>query len=198
MTNTVEEALAFMRRQAETGAEWRGLCQMLCRSSYGLGGGFGSAWLQWLGLPSDQKVVAGAPGGSMYDAPLGAPLFFKGSGPYGHVMLKKRPNSQGAAQAWSNDLVVVGKVHAVAVNAPVVQWNQKYLGWGKSLNGVLLPLGGDKPKPQDKPYAGIEGAINALKAARETARKQKDWKDARRLSEEIVRLRKMYNTMRRH
>ncbi|GAA1909474.1 hypothetical protein GCM10009737_08430 [Nocardioides lentus] len=196
MVNTVEQALAFARGQAtRPSRDWTGYCQMFVRTSYGIGGGFGSAWLQWLGLGDDERVAGGNPSA----APLGAPLFYKGSGPYGHVTLAARPLADGTPGCWSNDLVTPGRIHHVARTRATSQWGQQYLGYGLSLNGVDLPLvvPGATPRPQRRRYEAIAAAADRLEVALATARRQEDRRDVDRLERQVRHLRRMHQQMRR-
>lgn len=175
--------------------DWTGYCQMFVRSCYGIPPLFSSAWTQWNGLDRDDKHAGGSPS----DAPLGAALFYKGSGPYGHVMLAARPYKNGTPAAWSNDLVARGKIDKVARTAPTSAWNQKYLGWSDAINDYDLRLKTSAPpKPkQDKPYKGIGRAIGILTDSRAVAKAQKDTADVATFDKEIARLKKMYAEMRR-
>lgn len=171
-----EEAFKYAQTQWHGGPHWKGMCQKFVRSCYGIGGGFGSAYAQWLGMPKHAKHAGGNPD----NAPLGAALFYKGRGKYGHVMLAKRPFHNGVSAAWSNDLVRVGYIDAASRHAPISQWGEAYLGYGTNLNGVDLDLTHGTPKaqkktaPKEKPYKNIADAIDQLEHALVTAKHYKD------------------------
>lgn len=191
------EALKWAQGQAANPtADWTGYCQKFVRSCYGIPALFGSAWAQWLGADEEDRHVGGDPD----DAPLGSALCYKGSGPYGHIVLAARPFKSGAGACWSNDLVKYGDIDKVHRDAAVTKWNQPYLGYLTAINHYDLRLKETKPpKPkQDKPYKAVAGAIDRLERALETAKRQKDREDAKALRQEIRRLERMYNTLRRH
>lgn len=173
---------------------WQNLCQSLCRHAYQLPALYGSAYAQWLGLDPEDRHEGGTPD----DAPLGAPLFFKGASPAGHVMNKRRPFKSGATSAWSNDLVRAGGVDAVLATAPTTQWGQNYLGHGTALNGYDLQLGTRKPPApkQDQRYKAIDHAITVLGSSLDTAKRTHDKADVQALNAEIKRLQGMYDRMR--
>lgn len=195
------EALAWMRARSKEpfgkattpSGNWGGYCQSDCRQSYGLPSLFGSAWSQWLGLDDEDRHT-----GKIEDAPVGAPLFFRG-GTYGHVMLAANPFKDGRPGAWSNDLVQYGMIDKVARTAPVIHWGQQYVGWGSSLNGYDLELKAKaKPKPkQNKRYKMYDRAIQNLERSLETAKRQGDKADAKVIRADIARLKKHYDNLRR-
>lgn len=194
---SVAEALTYARAQAIRPTEdWTNYCQRFVRSCYGIPALFGSAWLQWLGADAEHKRVGGDPA----DAPVGAALCYKGSGPYGHIMLAAHPyGPDETPAAWSNDLVTYGRINKVRRTAPVTSWGQPYLGYLTAVNGYTLPLG-DRPReqrPERKRYAGVGRAIEGLQAARDTAQRQDDQSDVRQLDRELDKLRELYATLRR-
>ena len=137
MTRDFNDVMGYAQEQWHSGrAIWRGLCQKFCRTAAGAGGGNASAWDQWKNMPAAHKH----PGGHPDDAPEGSALFFKGSAPYGHVMLAKRAFPSGRKSAWSNDLVRSGAIDPVLRTDPTTHWGQGYLGYGTQLNGVNLDV----------------------------------------------------------
>lgn len=56
--------------------------------------------------------------------PVGAWLYYKGSGVYGHVTVYL-----GNGLAATTDLPIKGAIGIVPVSAPTTEWNQTYLGW---------------------------------------------------------------------
>lgn len=198
--NTVDDALAYWRKAAggyvppDLGQRnWAGMCQSLFRRGWGSGGGFASAKAQWYGADPEDRHT-----GPAESAPVGAGLCFLG-GTYGHIMGAARPFRNDDSAAWSNDLVVTGDVDKVGRMRPVAKWGQQYVGWVTSVNGVDLRLGtGKPPKPkQNKRYKMIARSIDNLEVARETALRQGDREDARLFTQEIRRLKGMYEEMRR-
>lgn len=187
---TVSQALAYAKDQRDHETyDWTGYCQKFVRSCYGLPGMFGSAWAQWLGADPEDRHV----GGNILDAPVGAGLCFKGSGPYGHIMLAARNDG-----AWSNDLVTAGDINFVDRDRPTTKWGQEYLGWLSAINNYDLDLRtGKEPKPrQTKHYASVAKAINNMETAVENAVKRGDHKDARVLRAEMRDLKELYSLLR--
>lgn len=185
---TTKEAL--QRAQAEharRSRDWTGYCQMFVRSCYGVGPLFGSAIAQWHGCDPEDRH----PGGKPADAPVGSLLCYAG-GKFGHIQLAAHDFPSGASGAWSNDLLRVGYIDKVHRNAPVNRWGHRYLGFITAVNDVDLRM------PQKEHYAAIQKAINRLDAARDVARAQSDAADVAVLSDEIARLKRLYDTLRRH
>lgn len=207
MTRSVAGALAYAGAQhqrvdlpaslrAQGADDWEGFCQAFVRSCYGINSLFGSAWAQWNGADPEDRH----PGGNPADAPLGAALCFKGSGPFGHIDLAARPFPRGAAGAWSNDLVRHGQIDKVLRTDPTTHWGQRYLGWLSAVNDVDLPLSDPRKRArprQAKRYAAIETAMRNLEASLATARRQHDAADVRVLEVEIARLDRLHKTLRR-
>lgn len=191
-----KEALTYARGEHDhESRSWAGYCQMFVRTSYGIPSGFGSAWAQWLGADAEDKHAGGSP----HDAPLGAALLYKGSSPYGHIMLAANDFPNDDCGAWSNDLVTTGKIDKVVREAPVTHWGQKYLGYLTAVNDYDLQLKVAKPaKPkQDKRYKSLALAIDRIEDALLIAKKQKDKRDIEVLTKEVARLKRMYEN-RRH
>lgn len=189
---SVKEALEFARAEskAET-QDWENLCQSFVRKSYGALALFASAWAQWLGADPEDKHT-----GPIEDAPVGAPLCFRG-GTFGHIMLAAHP--QGDEQrAWSNDLVRTGDIDIVERTRPISQWGQQYVGWLSAINDYDIDLKADKPaKPkQDKFYLRIATAIEKLEGARENASRLGERRDVKLLNREIRDLHELYAELR--
>lgn len=198
--NSLPTRISFYQRQVTNPSQdWSNLCLMLCRISAGVGPRFSSAWTHWLGTPGEDKHVGGTPA----DAPVGTFLHFKGSGPYGHIEMKKYPNAPGEVSAFSNDLLRYGKVDAVPASLATSKWGQAYLGYTLTINGydVLLAPSPEPTKPpepvESKHYGGIGKAIERLKHAREQARKNGDHDDAKHITVEIRRLKAADRKLRR-
>jgi hypothetical protein len=210
---TWEQALAWSASESASRSQnWAGLCQKFCRSTYGIGGGFGSAIAQWHGMPDSARHVGGSPA----DAPVGSTLFSRSHDPssssftFGHIILAARPFSDGTPGAWSTDAVRVGWPDKVSRAGLYARWDHEYLGWGTNMNGVELQYK-EAPPLEDKPYEAIATAIerlgNALdnlRTARNTAKEQEDWADVKALNSEIDtliaekrRLKHLYDTLRR-
>lgn len=186
---TYNEALAYAQAEHENETEdWEGYCQRFVRSCYGIPSLFSSAWAQWLGADDEDKHVSAFPA----EAPLGAALCFKGSGPFGHIMLAARNDG-----AWSNDLVRTGDIDWVQRIRPTVQWGQGYLGYLTAVNDYDLQLREAKPpKPKLKRYASVQKAIDRMDRAIETAQAQKEWRDAKALRAERRHLVELYDLLR--
>lgn len=191
---TVEQALAFARAEHDHETQdWTNYCQRFVRSCYAIPSGFASAWAQWLGADAEDRVAGGNPA----DAPLGSALCYKGSGPYGHIMLAARP-SAGVAGAWSNDLVRSGDIDWSARTAPTTKWAQGYLGYLTAVNDYDLQLHTTKPpKPKHtKRYQGIGRGIENLEAALDRAVELNEKKDAKAIRMQIAEMRDLYDLLR--
>lgn len=193
-------AHALMHAQtqhAHPSQDWTGYCQKFVRSCYGIPMLFSSAWAQWLGARPEHKH----PGGNPAHAPVGTALCYKGSGPYGHIMLAARPFPSGTAAGWSTDLVRRGKVDKVSRTAPETQWGQGYLGYLTAINGFTLPLH-PKPaprrKPEQVPYKALKHAIEDTEHALHAARVHDDEADMVVLQAELARLKRLYERLRRN
>lgn len=174
---------------------WGGYCLMDCRMSYAIPPRDASAWAAWLAADEEDKH----PGSDPSKAPVGsAGIWRGGSKGYGHITIMAFPFGDGTPANWSNDLKRYGMLDKTRRSATTEQWGQVYVGHLTAINGYDLRLKEKKPpKPKDdKPYKGIERAINNLEKARERARAEKDWPDAKLISAEIVRLKKMYRELR--
>jgi hypothetical protein len=186
-----EGALAYARAQHDRPTQdWEGYCQKFMRSCYGIPPLFTSAYAQWLGADPEDRHAGGSPS----DAPLGSALVYKGTGPYGHIMLAARPFPNGVAAAWSNDLVHRGRIDKVARTAPVTAWRQGYLGYLTAVNDVDLRY----LRPQNRRYQAIARAIANLETALATAKVQRDAADIKTLTGELDRLHTLYDTLRRY
>lgn len=83
-TRTVNDALAFAQRESGSPSRnWHNACLVFVRSCWGIGSRNASAYADWLACPEHAKH----PGNNPDDAPVGAALYYKGTGPYGHIML---------------------------------------------------------------------------------------------------------------
>lgn len=169
--------------------DWEGFCQKFVRSCYGIPSLFGSAFAQWVGADPEDRHAGGKPS----DAPLGSALVYKGSNPFGHIMLAARPFPNGTAAAWSNDLVRTGRIDKVARTAPTTAWGQGYLGYLTAINDVDLRY----KRPQNRRYEALAAGIRNLETALATAKVQRDAADVRALTAELGRLHTMYDTLRR-
>lgn len=213
--NNIPETMAYCLAQHEHldppmqyGDTWQGDCQAFNHVARGLlGGGFGSALLQFFGLDPEDRLTMEELNSSLDNAPDGSSLFSKGSSPFGHVYIARRPFKDGRKGAWGTDLPKTGHVGAFLRDAPLTVWGHTPLGAGLSVNGYALDLSGkNPPKPkQNKRYERIHRGIEnlshglddmiALRAnlghALDTARETHDREDADHLRAEIARTRKM-------
>jgi hypothetical protein len=184
------------------GADWEGDCQAFVHVMWGLlVGGFGSAYLQFLGLDPEDRLTMTELKGSLANAPLGSSLFTKGTSPNGHTFPKSRPFANGHAAGWSTDLWRTGLVGKVPVTAARTEWGHRELGAGLSVNGNALDLSGKKPpRPkQNKRYQRIERAhtnlghsLDSLRVSRRdlnialaTARNKHDATDVKHIQSNI-------------
>lgn len=189
-----QDALEYAQAQhAHPTKNWKNWCLVFVRSSYGIPAMFGSAYAAWVGAEPEGRH----PGGDPADAPLGAALCFKGSGPFGHIDLAARQT--GANGSWSNDIVHVGKIDKVPRNAPVKAWGHHYLGYLTEVNGWDLNLHAKKPaKPkQNKKYKGLAKAIDGLEDALRGAKNTHDAQDIKTFEAELKRLKEQYSKLRR-
>jgi len=132
------EALAFARHQHHIDSRaWEGMCLAFVRTAYGIPAKYPSAISAWEHCPPSHRF----PGGRPYHAPVGAALCFSGGAKsFGHIMIAARDFPNGKHAAWSNDLVVPGRIDKVRRNAPVTEWGEHYLGYITQVNGVNLRL----------------------------------------------------------
>lgn len=180
--HTLKQALETARAEHQHPSEdWEGMCQRFVRTCWGIPPLFGSAWAQWLGADDADKHIGGDPA----DAPVGAALCYKGSGPYGHIMI-----AANGGKAWSNDLMRAGDIDYVDRLAPTHQWGQKYLGYLTAVNDYDLRLLTNEPaKPKAENFPRIDKAITKLRLARDAAKKRGDRADAKAIGEELAHLR---------
>lgn len=187
------QALHFYQQQARNPTQdWEAFCQMLFRLAYQVPALYGSAFAQW--QAADHKVVTT----DLDSAPVGAGLCTKGSNPAGHIFDAAYPFRSGLSGAWSNDLVVTGKVNKVHRNAPMIHWGHSPLGYVLEVNEYELDLThGKPPKPkQNKRYLAVKVAITKMERSLETAKRQKDAHDVRLLTKEIKDLKVLYSRLR--
>lgn len=197
-TSPVDFTVALANERAQHDhptRDWYEMCLALAHDVYGIPPLFDSAYHSWLGADDASKH----PGGDPSKAPVGSALLFKGTSPYGHIMIAARPNGN-VSGAWSNDLVRKGKVDYVHRTAPTFVWGQRYLGYMTEINGYELDLThGTPPKPkQNKHYLAIEKAIANLERSRHTARHEHDEHDVKALQNQIDRLKRLDHSLRRY
>lgn len=162
------------------------LCQMYSRLGPGCPGGFGSAWLQWVGMPDEWKLKGVPPD----EVPAGWILFTKGTSIFGHAFPKTFTRSDDTNAASTN---------ARRHNAPdrvkasdlIRAWGHTYLGAGRLMNGYLIDVHDPKP-PRDERYeafasvrARLANAIEDLRDDRDLALRQGFTGDAERLQNQI-------------
>lgn len=103
---------------------WYRQCQHFAANLSGRShSGYASAAVAWAHFVATGAAhPASAPDGQA--PPIGAWLYFKGSGAYGHVAVYL-----GNGLAATTDLPTKGAIGIVPASAPTTEWNQKYLGW---------------------------------------------------------------------
>lgn len=118
-----EQALAAMRAM---GSVQVGMCLSICQEAWQSGHAFPDAVAQWQGTTQhrDRSI------------PVGAPVFYSG-GNHGHVALYA-----GNGQIVSSDAPGNGSVGTVPLDWPTQRWGHTFTGWGGTLAGHALPLGG--------------------------------------------------------
>lgn len=126
--------------------------------------------------------------------PAGVPVFWEGGrNGYGHVGI-----SLGNRTFRGTDAPTSGSVGTVGLDWPEQHWGLHYLGWAEDLNGVRIEDdSAPKPIPQTKRYSAIKAAIEALKVARNTAKRQGDTGDRKRIGRRINQMREDYRDLRR-
>lgn len=198
-----EEALLYLRQQAhhlspppQYGLTWHNDCQALAHVEYGImEGGNGSAYAQWLNTSPANRH----PGGDPADAPLGALLCSKGSGPFGHIWTAarqfRRTDTDGG---WGPDMNPneFGGVSKFRRDAPMTVWGHTYLGYITEINGWELDLSHTKKKPkplQNKRYLRLQNIIEMYDRSIETAKKDRDKADVAALRKQQRAAKALYS-----
>lgn len=134
MARTVAQALSYAYNQHKSPSRnWGAWCLVFVRSAWGVAALYPSAEKGWYG--TRHRMGTGTP-------PAGAPVWWT-NGRHGHVAL-----SAGGGYCWSNDVVTYGRIHKVAISRITRQWGQRYRGWTRDINGVVvLPASTPAPKP---------------------------------------------------
>lgn len=122
-----------------------GMCLSICQEAWQSGHAFPDAISQWRGTTqhADRNI------------PMGAPVFYSG-GAHGHVALYA-----GNGQILSSDAPGNGQVGTVPLDWPTQRWGHAFAGWGGTLAGQALPLGG--PVQQGVASAGVTVYITKLR-----------------------------------
>lgn len=195
---SVGGALDFLQQQHDKPSQdWEGWCLKLVREAYGIPPLCRSAWAAWLIVDDADRHEGGKPS----DAPVGAALFYKGSGPFGHIMVAAHPLPDGTPAAWSNDLpesAPVGTVNKISRTLPTTAWGQRFVGWSSEVNGYELDVRGNRvPRPKGTPYVVLERSRNRLRAAAIKADERGEKVDAAALREEAARLDRLVHKLRK-
>ena len=127
---TPEQAFAIMlehRDLERTG--FQGWCLKTCREAWGAPADQPSAIKEWHSIPKErQHKFAEA------QAPLAAPVFWSGCGPFGHIALQAiHPD-----RVISTDAPKTDRVGIVTRGWFETKWGAKLLGWSCELNGVKV------------------------------------------------------------
>lgn len=117
---SVQEAISWMQQQQQSGTTgW----QNRCLASVGLAYGWGATGVEYaidayLTLPAQYRHDGDR------SPPVGSLLFWKTSGPAGHVAVYV-----GSGMIATTDMPIVGKIGIVPAEAPEPQWGGTYVGW---------------------------------------------------------------------
>jgi hypothetical protein len=130
---TAAQAAAWAKgMDGETG--WRRKCLIFVRSAWDLPAQDESAQLEWNSIPGSARHPGNRP-------PLGAPCFWKGPLPQGHVAIVVEYRGDVPYIA-SNDILVRGRIDIVPLAKIEQGWtSSRWLGWSTVLQGHTLPLG---------------------------------------------------------
>ena len=80
-------------------------------------------------------------------------MFYKG-GKYGHIVIHS-----DSKPIRSTDMPQSGQVSEGALDWPVNNWGQTYLGWTEDLNGVNLPLGKDEDEMNEDDWKRLRKIV---------------------------------------
>lgn len=106
-----------------------GHCQQIVRTAYGAPFiGHGTAQVEWLSCPEDQRHT-------WYNPPAGVPVHWSGgSSGDGHVAI-----ADGRGNVWSSDIRHAGKIDLVTLGEVHANWgNENYEGWKEIESGLLV------------------------------------------------------------
>lgn len=116
---------------ASLGFNVHDMCLKTVRTAFGVGASshYSTAYGAWL-------FLGGAKGKythTVTSPPANVPIFFKGSGPDGHIAV-----SAGNGMCWSTDWDSKnpdnGHIGLVSIKSIETRWAMKYLGWSEYLN----------------------------------------------------------------
>ena len=115
---------------------WRRKCLVFVRSAWDLPAQDGSAQLEWNSIPMIDRHPNKRP-------PVGAPCFWQGPSPEGHVAIVVEYRNDVPYIA-SNDIVKKDRIDLVPLSRITEDWNSAtWLGWTTVLQGRDLPIGDD-------------------------------------------------------
>lgn len=127
---TPEQAFAFMLERKESGATgFQGWCLKTCREAWNAPADQPSAAKEWASIPVERRHTF-----AQAQAPLAAPVFWAGCGPFGHIALQaKHPD-----RVISTDAPKTDQIGIVDRGWFAKKWNARLLGWSCELNGVQV------------------------------------------------------------
>jgi hypothetical protein len=115
---------------------WRRQCLVFVRSAWDLPAQDGSAQLEWNSIKMIDRHSDKQP-------PIGAPCFWKGPSPEGHVAIVIEYRD-GVPFIASNDIVKKDRIDLVPLSRITQDWSHaSWLGWTEVLQGHDLPIGSD-------------------------------------------------------
>jgi hypothetical protein len=124
-------------KKGETG--WHRACLVFARKAWDLPAQDGSAQKEWNTIPASARHSDKRP-------PIGAPCFWKGPSPEGHVAIVIEYRD-GVPFIASNDIVVPDRIDLVPLSRITKDWSHaSWLGWTTVLQGHALSFG-TTPRP---------------------------------------------------
>lgn len=132
------ETGTFLKGQHDKGVDtWGHLCLGLQRSARGLDAKYDSALDCWNGQAHHQHKITTH---NLVNVPYGAAIFYRDSGPYGHVVFFAGTHSKYGPVCWSSDALGYGKVWLVSVHWFEAHWDMRMLGYSRQLEDKDLLL----------------------------------------------------------
>lgn len=144
-----EEAAAFLRAAKDGPLKWKQMCLSLQRQARGLPVVYPSALSAALATPLTERVTR------QEDLKRGMVAYSddaNDSNPFAHIYFIAGRDEKGRILTWTNDLVRVGGVDVVPIEAYKDQWGDKFLFGATWLNGFNF-------SEFDKPPVGTRGSL---------------------------------------